>query len=115
MEFPLPTRILTLTAALAGALPITAPAGSPARWSHLDATATRELALASDARLEQQRGGALERVAPLAEAERAFLAQAQRASNGLEHQRGGDVHLTDREVKIILWTALVIGVIILIA
>jgi hypothetical protein len=112
MEFQLPTRILTLTAALAGALPMAAP---PARWTALEAAETRALALASDARLEAQRGGTLERVAPLAEAERAALERAERASSGLDQQRGGDVHLTDREVKIILWTALVIGVIILIA
>lgn len=112
MQFQSPTRILTLTAALAGALPMTAP---PARWSPLDAAAIRELAVASDARLEAQRGGTLERVAALAGAERAALEQAERASSGLAGQRAGELHLTDREVKIILWTALVIGVIVLIA
>jgi hypothetical protein len=117
MDVQLPTRILTLTAALA----LAAPSTAPARWSSLDARTALELAAkAAEApethgRLESQRAGVLDALAPLSEAERATLADAERASSGLEEQRGGDVHFTDREVKIILWTAAIIAVVLLIA
>lgn len=114
MDVQLPTRILTLTAALA----LAAPSTAPARWSSLDAETALELAAEAaeaDGRLESQRAGVMEGLAPFSEAERAALEEAQRASSGLEEQRGGDVHFTDREVAIILWTAAVIAVVLLIA
>ena len=110
MNVMLPARILTLTAAIAAA----APGAVPARWRAVDAGAARELALASDVRLEGQRAGALEKQAPLSQGELSALDRAQGAAVGLEEQRGGDVHFTDREVQIILWTAAVIAVILLI-
>jgi hypothetical protein len=64
--------------------------------------------------LAEQRGGALEETAPLDPAERDALMDAQSSAAELQEQRGGDLHLTDRELKIILFTAAAVAVLALV-
>jgi hypothetical protein len=111
MDLLLPTRAFALV--LCGAF--CAPSTLPARWRALDRETAAALAASRDGSLEHQRAGAFEAPAPLGEAERAVLVEAERAAPGLGELRGGDVHFTDREVQIILWTAVVIGIILILA
>jgi len=113
MDFTLPARVLALV--LAATLTSPATDRAPATWSALDAGTAAALDAAADDRLEEQRAGAFEELAPLTEADQAALALAQGSAPELADQRGGDVHLTDREVQIILWTAAVIAVIFIVA
>jgi hypothetical protein len=111
MDLLLPTRALAVL--LCGA--ISTPSAAPARWRALEGEAGAALAALSDASLEAQRAGAFESPEPFGEAERAALVEAERAAPELGLLRGGDVHFTDREVQIILWTAVVIGIILIVA
>lgn len=52
---------------------------------------------------------------PLCDAERAALARAQAQSPELGHQRAGDLHLSDRDVKIIVGAVLLTLLIVIIA
>ena len=109
MDFTLPARLLALTVATTFAVPTTTS------FEALDAGACAELEAleAASAELEGQRAGAFEQIPALTEAELAELAAAEQPA--LEDQRGGDVHLTDREVQIVLWTAVAIAIVFVIA
>ncbi len=109
MDFTLTARILALTTAtLAFHVPETV-------FEPLGADAVASLEALADTDLEQQRAGAFEQVPVLEQVELERLEEAQSQAQGLEDQRGGDIHLTDREVQIILWTAVLIAVVFLIA
>ena len=56
---------------------------------------------ASDASLGRLRAGSARETAGLASAERAALAQAQASRPELARRRGGDLHLSDRDLQII--------------
>ena len=74
-----------------------------------------ELAAARSPSLEQLRGGASEQHVALRTAERTTLARAQQAAPDLERLRGGDLHLTDHDLKIIAVVVLAILLIAVIA
>jgi hypothetical protein len=88
-----------------------APAPLPV-WEVLTTDESAALRELDDGSLDAQRAGALEHTAPLDDAERDALRRA--ADDELLDQRGGDIHLTDREIKIILWTAATVAILFII-
>lgn len=82
-------------------LPLLTPIGAPRRTGE---TERIELARAAAPELLLLRGAEVARP-ELGADERAQLRQAEHASPGLADLRGGDVVLSDRDVKVILITA----------
>lgn len=70
---------------------------------------------AGPAELLALRAGGLERERGLGLDERAVLQSAQRAHSELLEQRAGEMHLSDREIKLILIAAGVVLLIVLLA
>ena len=112
MDFTLPARILAVAAAGGLALPTSTPLPRP---GPLDPSTVAALEALADAELEAQRAGAFEADVALDSDQVDRLTDAQDSAPELELQRGGDIHLTDREVQIVLWTAAVIAVILIVA
>jgi len=77
----------------------------------LDASEVRLLAAADDGSLDGLRAGNAERAAGLGADECAALNEAAAADPDLELLRGGDIHLTDREIKLVLITVAVVLVV----
>jgi hypothetical protein len=109
MDPTLPARLLALALWASPAAPRPLPV-----WESLQPSEAQILRSLDDGALDEQRAGALEETVPCGDAERAELEAAEARAPELDEQRGGDVHLTDREVKIILWTAAIVAVVILI-
>ncbi len=79
-------------------------------WDSLTSAEAVLLRALDDGALDDQRAGALEDTAALSDAERAALEASQSSAPELQSQRGGDIHVTDREMKIILWTTVVVAI-----
>ena len=88
---------------------------APVPFQPLASDEVAALEALEDAGLEAQRAGAFEQLPALDPAELGALARAEADAEGLEAQRGGDIHLTDREVQIVLWTAVLIAVVFIVA
>jgi hypothetical protein len=85
---------------------------APTQARALSATERAALTAAAKPELATQRAGAATRSAVMAGDERAQLQRAQQqAKPELAAQRGGDLHLTDHELKIIAVVLLVVLVI----
>ena len=83
-------------------LPALLVASPPAPAAHqLGANERAALQSASDSSLGRLRAGSARELAGLDSSERAALARAQAARPELAQRRGGDVHLSDRDLKII--------------
>lgn len=99
---------LTLTLSMSALAPLALRDTAP-----LEASELRALTAASardGEALEAQRAGLLEEPAAIACGERATLTSA--ADSALEELRAGDLHLTDREIKLMLIAA---GVVLVVA
>src|SRR5882672_10865023 len=107
MMNPMPvTCSLALAVALGGA-PL-ANFQTPAPCSSVDRSGLSELSTLGDAHLESLRGGARPATSAFDDGEREMLRQAQARRPELAELRGGDMTLSDRDLKIILITAAVV-------
>lgn len=100
----------TLTLSLASVAPLVLNA--PHDGTPLDRSELSALRAADDGSLDELRAGLLQTPASIEAAERAAMQSAAATDESLEQLRAGDIHLTDREIKLMLIAA---GVIIVIA
>ncbi len=101
---------LTLTLSLTSLAPLIqrgGELGAPLENSELSA-----LQAADNGSLDHLRAGLLEAPSPVELDERAALHAAAATNPDLEALRGGDLHLTDREIKLMLIAA---GVVLIVA
>src|SRR5258706_6751984 len=93
---------------LANAVAPLANAEQPACCRGVDRGGLNELRALGDARLETLRGGVRQAPPAFDAGEREMLRQAQASRPELAALRGGELSLSDRELKIILITAAVV-------
>ena len=111
------TRSLALAVAIGapGATLALAPFANlhqPACCRGVDRSGLSELRAVADARLEGLRGGARPATPAFDDGERDMLRQAQARRPELASLRGGDMSLSDRDLKIILITAAAVLVLV---
>lgn len=104
---------LTLTLSVTSVAPLMLRDGAIS--APLVASELSALQAADDGGLDHLRAGLLEAPASVQDAERAALQAAAATDSDLEALRGGDLHLTDREIKLMLIAAGVVLVIALLA
>jgi len=91
---------LTLALSLTAVAPLAMRGGALA--APLENSELKALCAADNGSLDELRAGLLESPAPIEAAERDALEQAAVSDSGLEDLRGGELHLTDREIKLML-------------
>ena len=104
---------LTLTLSLTSVAPLMLRDG--AFNAPLEASELRALQAADDGGLDNLRAGLLEAPSAIEIGERAALLAAAERDSELEALRGGDLHLTDREIKLMLIAGGIVLVIALLA
>ena len=102
---------VSTSGAVLAAAPSTNPIGSVC-CRGIDRGGLSELRAFGDARLEAMRGGARAATPVFDDGEREMLRQAQAQRPELAAMRGGDLDLSDRDIKVILITAAVVLILV---